>query len=217
MRIHFMVAAAIGLATLSALAQSAAPAAVALPAGVKINAELRTRLDSAHARVGEAVQAVTTADVKENKIKLLPKGSKLEGQVIAVTPAESPKSPAHLTIRFTRAATRHSVVIPLHVVLMDVRLIPPPLPPVFAPPPVQNPDRQDQGSGMETKTLGSMPVPAQVTGTNGNMDQMEQLTAQHPIALRALPGGGSVLISVGNFNLPKGTQLVLRTLGPSHP
>ncbi|MGH9475373.1 MAG: hypothetical protein ACRD1C_03460 [Terriglobales bacterium] len=217
----FYTAAVAALALGCALSQSPAPS---LPAGTIIQAELRTQLNTARAKIGEAVQAQTTANVTQYGQKILPKGSKLIGHIVAVTPAESPKSPSQITIVFTQVATKHGAVVPLHTVITGLRRIVPPAPPVMmsALPQPHSEQQPDRSNGTPTATLGEMPMPTQVTGANGSMNQLEQQTNLQPIRIRSTAKGGSVLTSIGNLKLERGTQLQLREIatplpqGPHH-
>ncbi|HXE31867.1 MAG TPA: hypothetical protein VN515_08720 [Terriglobales bacterium] len=119
------LATVIGLLSLGAglaVAQGAAPAAApaTLSAGTRVQAELKTKLDSKHAHVGDTVKAVTTADVKQNGVKILPKGSTLTGHVTEVTAAESGKSPSHIGVLFDQAVTKQGQPVALHAGIRQV-------------------------------------------------------------------------------------------------
>jgi len=101
------------------LALAQAPSS-ALAAGSKVNAQLKSKLDTRHAKVGDKVTAVTTSDVKENGVKVLPKGSTLTGHVTEVTRAESSKSPSRIGVLFDRAVTKQGQTIPMRAGIASV-------------------------------------------------------------------------------------------------
>ncbi|MGH9487431.1 MAG: hypothetical protein ACRD04_07545 [Terriglobales bacterium] len=198
-------------------------ATVAIPVGATIQAELRTRLDTGHARKGEAIEAVATADVKQHGEKIPLKGARLQGEITAVTPAESPKSPAHLSIVFTQARLRNGQKLALHAVVTQLRRIRPPQPPVMSAPPLPPPMQPmpDADSQREQATLGSMPVPSQITGPDTSVADLRRRSQLKPIRIR-VQGGESTLSSVGNFQLERGTELRLKEIaapvpGPGQP
>lgn len=81
-------------------------------AGSTIQAQLKTKVDSAHAKVGQSVDARTVKTVKYEGTVVLPKGSRLVGQVVSVNPATSSQG-ATLSVQFTQAITPDGVQIPL--------------------------------------------------------------------------------------------------------
>ncbi|MGH9413111.1 MAG: hypothetical protein ACRD0Y_05165 [Terriglobales bacterium] len=199
-----------------ALAQG--PPAASLPAGTKIKAELRSALDTAHAKVGASVRAVTTADVKLHGRKLLPKGSQLSGAIVSVTPAESPKSPSHIAVVFTQARTKKGQVLALVAVIVRVHRIAVPQPPARTPAPMpapmQNPEmtNSDRQNGKPTATLGSMAIPSQITDQTQAMVFMRRTSQQNPIQVSMEGNKSSVLTSRGNFTLARGTRVELKQL-----
>lgn len=149
------------LLTLGLLAQAPAP-------GTRIEAQLKTKLDTKTAQVGAPVTAVTTSDVKQDGVKLLPKGTTLSGHVTAVTPAESKKSPAHMTVVFDHAQTKQGQSVALRAAIVSV--VTPPPPPAMPmdmggmamPPPSPDQDaRQQNRPGMD---VGAVPPNVPVTG-----------------------------------------------------
>ncbi|MGH9482175.1 MAG: hypothetical protein ACRD1L_08780 [Terriglobales bacterium] len=113
-----------------ALGQGAAPgsatqqAAVsgAFPSGLRVSAELKTKLDTKSTEAGSAVTAVTTENLKDHGNTLLPKGSMLSGRVTGVQAAESKKSPSRLGVIFNRATTKKGEAIALRAAI--VALVP---------------------------------------------------------------------------------------------
>lgn len=101
------------------LALAQAPAAM-VASGTKVDAKLKSKLDTRHAQVGDKVTAVTTSDIKEHGIKVLPKGSTLNGHVTEVTRAESSKSPSRIGVLFDQAVTQQGQVVPLRAGIASV-------------------------------------------------------------------------------------------------
>lgn len=213
-RTAVMVAAA-ALALSPGAMRAQVAGSITLPAGTKIKVELRSSLDTAHAKVGERVQAVTIADVKVHGQKLLPRGSKLLGSITEVTPAESTQSPSHLAIVFTQARTKKGQAVLLDAAISGVQRLAPPEPMMQPPtmPVMQSPEQPDMNAnGRENATLGTEPIPPQMTGVNQDMDAMVRRSHQTPIGIKMEPGKGSVLTSRGNLKLEVGTRLELREL-----
>lgn len=107
----------LALGTGLVLAQAPAPT---MAAGSRVNAQLKSKLDTRHAKVGDKVTAVTTADMKENGVKVLPKGSTLTGHVTEVTRAESSKSPSRIGVLFDQAVTKQGQTIPMRAGIASV-------------------------------------------------------------------------------------------------
>src|SRR5690348_9167839 len=103
-----------------ALAQAPSAPSAMLASGTKVNAKLKSKLDTRHAQVGDKVTAVTTSDVKEHGVKVLPKGSTLTGHVTEVTRAESSKSPSRIGVLFDQAVTQRGQVVPLRAGIASV-------------------------------------------------------------------------------------------------
>lgn len=211
-----MAVAAVAVLTLSlSCLRAQVPGSVTLPEGTKIKVDLRSSLDTAHAGVGERVQAVTTSDVKVHGKKLLPRGSQLVGSITAVTPAESSQSPSHLGILFTQARTKDGQVLQLEAAITGVQRLASPEPMMTqSPMPVrQSPEQPDMNANDRAgASLGSMAMPAQVTGPDSSMNAMVMHSRQAPLAIRIERGKGSVLTSRGNFKLSSGTRLELQEL-----
>src|SRR6185312_740436 len=83
------------------------------PAGTIIKAELKTAINTQHAHPGDTIQAMVRSDVKVHGRKLWPKGTLLTGTVLSVIPAESDKSPAHITLVFQQATGKGTAPQPL--------------------------------------------------------------------------------------------------------
>jgi hypothetical protein len=89
----------------------------ALAGGTTINAVLKSKLDTRHAKVGDRVTGQTTAAVKQGGRVVLPKGSKLYGRVTQVTPAANGKARATLGVLFYQAVTPKGVPLPMHAAI----------------------------------------------------------------------------------------------------
>lgn len=92
----------------------------ALAVGTRMDAELKSKLDTKNAKVGDSVTAVTTSAVKEHGTTVLPKGTTLHGHVTEVTKAESSKSPSRIGVLFDQATTKQGQVIPLRAGIVSV-------------------------------------------------------------------------------------------------
>lgn len=231
------------LATLllgTGLALAQAPASPAVPAGSRIRAELKTKLDTQHAEVGESVTAISTSDLKQHGIKLLPKGTKFTGHVTGVTPAESKKSPARIGILFDQAVTKKGEVLNLRAGIVRV-FEPQPAPAMdmggpgsmgMRPPQpapggemggggnvANSPDMGD--SNKRNMTLGDEPLPSQVTEPNSQIASLARASNGAQIQI-LMPGAsatpaqrneGSVLRSTrGNLKLDSGTEVELQVM-----
>lgn len=225
-----------------ALAQAPAPASVAIPPGTHIRAELKTKLDTQHAEVGEKVTAVTTSDLKQNGVKLLPKGTQFTGHVTGVTPAESKKSPARIGVLFDQAVTKKGEVLALRAGIARVfQPEPAPAMDMGGPgsmgmrPPQPSPGG-DMGSGnmgnvansgdmdsgnKRNMTLGDQPVPTEVTEPNSAIASLArasngaqiQILMPRASATPAQRNEGSVLRSTrGNLKLDSGTEIELQIM-----
>ena len=109
----------------STLANASLPAqtdsrTATLPSGIAMNAELNSSLDSRKAKVGEKVEAHTTAAVELDGKTIVPKGAKLEGHVTEATARSKGDSGSTLAIQFDKAILRKGEEIPLDVMIMAV-------------------------------------------------------------------------------------------------
>ncbi|MGC1485754.1 MAG: hypothetical protein WA789_18320 [Candidatus Acidiferrum sp.] len=105
--------------TPSASAQAETTGAT-LPSGTAMNAELNSSLDSRKAKVGEKVEAHTTAAAESDGKTIVPKGAKLEGHVTEAKARSKGDSGSTLAIQFDRAIIRKGEEIPLDVMIMAV-------------------------------------------------------------------------------------------------
>ncbi|HXR98372.1 MAG TPA: hypothetical protein VN709_11080 [Terriglobales bacterium] len=103
-----------------AAADAAAQGTQSLQAGTKMNAELKSKLDTKNAHVGDSVTAVTTSAVKEHGTTVLPKGSVLHGHVTEVQSAADSHSAARLGVLFDQATTKKGETIPMHAGIASI-------------------------------------------------------------------------------------------------
>jgi hypothetical protein len=116
----------IGLAMLASAIFAAAaaaqtePAAVTLPSGTAVNAELNSSVDSKKAKVGDKVEAHTTEEIKYAGKIIVPKGAKLEGHVTEATARSKGDSGSTLAIQFDKAIAKKGEEIPLNVAILAI-------------------------------------------------------------------------------------------------
>ena len=217
-------AALFALAALAATGLAVAQAP--LPRGTQVNAELKTKLDTQHAKVGDPVIAVTTEAVKAHRVILLPKGATLSGRITEVVAAESGKSPSHLAVLFDRAVSKQGVAIPLRAAIAKV-IMPndsamdmgsDDMMPMPSPQPMPNGDMgaDNSSSNHQTATLGDEPVPPIVTaaapaaiarGSNG-----KPIRVQLPGSEQSAQNGSVLSTPQGDLKLNSGTRVVLLIL-----
>jgi len=103
----------------AAAAQAPAPSP-GLANGTRINAQLKSAIDSQHARVGDKVTAVTTAAVKSHGKTELPKGTTLTGRITEVTAAQGGGSASRIGVLFDQAVTQQGRAVPLRAGIVSV-------------------------------------------------------------------------------------------------
>ena len=85
-----------------------------------VAAELTRKIDTKHAKVGDAVEARTTSAAKFADGTKLPRGTKLLGKVTEIQARSSTDPNSHLAFTLDRAVLRDGREIPLHAVLTSV-------------------------------------------------------------------------------------------------
>jgi hypothetical protein len=214
---------AVALALAGAAAQAPAP-------GTPIQAQLKSRLDSGHAKAGDRIKAQVTRAVKVNGAVVLPKGAQLLGRVTEVVKAESRKSPSRIGVLFTRATYKKRPAIAFRAGIARILSLPDDRPMDMSPPamnmglpaPPQPADNND-GSGMDGRmhpgTLGSEDVPSQATAAvpsaAGPRAPSLEVHIFVPTALAspAQQAAGSVLSSPhGDLKLASGARVELQVL-----
>jgi len=206
-----------------------------IASGTKVDAQLKSKLDTQHAKVGDAVAAQTTSAIKENGQTVLPKGTKLTGHVTSVTAAESKKSPSRIGVLFDSATLKGGRTMPVHFAIASVEQananagMQAGLPAMDMPPPPQPmPDQGNEGGGRVLAPLGGgMTVPGAVTGASPEIGAVMRAASQSPIAV-SLPqpqvagassaqgavAAGSVLSAPrGDLKLDAGTRVMLVAQG----
>jgi hypothetical protein len=104
-----------------------APKNLNIPNDTAVTARLLTNLDAAQAKVGDAIDAETTENVKQGHDTLLKKGSMLNGHIISVQRFASADAPCTLAILFDRVTLKNGEQFALNVgiqalaPLMDVK------------------------------------------------------------------------------------------------
>jgi hypothetical protein len=135
----------------------------------------------------------------------------LTGTVLAVTPAESDKSPAHITLVFQQAAGKGSAPQPLLAAIAKVDQVMTAMP---SEPPRMMPNEPPGEQSDDSKpTLGEMPVPGIVTEGVPSPG----LASNRPtrIEVTHMDRRGSELFSTGgDLKLPSGTRIELKVLSP---
>ncbi|HET9784874.1 MAG TPA: hypothetical protein VFP94_07955, partial [Terriglobales bacterium] len=184
------------------------------PPGTTIKAELTTAINTQHAHPGDTIQAVVRSDVKVHGQKLWPKGTMLTGTVLAVTPAESDKSPAHITLVFQQASGKGSAPQSLVAAITKVDQAYPTMPSepprIMPSEPQPNPNASDND---KMNTLGEMPVPSVVTDGVPNPRSSTNQPAR--IEVTHMDSRGSELLSSrGDVKIPSGTRIELKVLSP---
>ena len=96
--------------------------------GATINAVLEKSVDAKKAKVGDQVEAKTTADARTSNGATIPKGSKLFGHVTEVKAREKGNANAQssIAIGFDRAVIKGGQEVPIHAVIQAIA--PPPAP-----------------------------------------------------------------------------------------
>ena len=211
---------AVALSLAGAAAQSPAP-------GTVIQAQLKSRLDTGHAKVGERIKAQVSKAVKQNGVVVLPKGAQLFGRITEVIKAESKKSPSRIGVLFTRAVYKKQPPIALHAGIAHVFSAPAFAPMDMGTPmpmPMQAPDATAGQSGREPGmgrpgSLGQEPVPNEATAPVPSAAAGRRPGTEIDISLPAASAGtrqralGSVLSSPrGDLRISSGTRVELQVL-----
>jgi hypothetical protein len=225
----------VGLALMVGMVAAQAPKA-AVASGSKINAELKSKLDTRHAQVGDKVTAVTTSDIKEHGVKVLPKGSTLDGHVTEESRAAGPSSPARNGVLFDQAVTSHGQTVPLRAGIASVlsgsaaAANPEPMAPM-GPAPMMMPAPASAGAsggGLLGGAVGGLGATAggmvgAGTAPLGGAGMLNTGASAAPLAI-AMPAAnaqsqsslGSVLSAPqGDVELNSGTRVQLQVLGAS--
>jgi hypothetical protein len=204
--------------------------------GMTINAQLKSSVDSKKVKPGDAVTAETTETVKSSDGRtILPRGTKLIGQVTQASSRAKGDSESMLGIQFEKAVTKSGEEVPLNNVVIEAVAPPSSTASDFAPGPSatgpaappsnpsmsgsagaragsnttgSNPANPYPGAAGQTETRGgyeSGPLPANSRGVYG-------LPGLSLGRANSSNGESSVIASNGkNVHLDSGTRLLLVT------
>lgn len=85
-----------------------------------LNAEFTKGIDTKKAKTGDEVNAKTTADARLPDGTDLPKGTRLAGNVVEVTPKSKERKNSHLVFSLNRAVTKEGKEVPIHAAVTSV-------------------------------------------------------------------------------------------------
>ena len=206
---HALLTLAVVAFAIPCLAQSGATAAASanslnIPADQGIVARLDTDLDSTRNKVGDAVQAETTRDIKRGHDTLLKKGSTMNGKVVKID-AGGHDSAAMVAILFDQVTPKGEAPKNLNLVIQ-----------ALAPAPSVSTDSLQDGRGMAATNITSA-----VSGRNQNLGNGGELlaTSTGVIGIQGMTIGsgtddGKQLAVLGtgsgSIKLKKGTQIVFK-------
>ncbi len=91
-----------------------------LQSGSTVQAELIKSVDARKSKKGDEVVAKTTQDVKSNGQTVLPKGSKIVGQVTDVRAREKGQQESHMAIAFDHAILKNGTQVPMAFTLQAI-------------------------------------------------------------------------------------------------
>jgi hypothetical protein len=246
-KLSFVVALGAALAFAHpALAQQTAKTGeseASLAPGTSINAKLKSSIDTKKAKPGDPVAAETTEEVKSADGRtILPKGTKLLGQVTQASSKAKGDNQSMLAMEFEKAVTKKKEEVPLKDVVLQAIAPPPMSAPSSAPmsgpastgpaggTPSNNPSMSGSTGGARTgsSTTGSNPTNPYpgTAGEEGMGSETEGPMPPNSKGVYGIPGvsmarantnngAKTVLISNDkNLHLDSGTRLLL-TVGPS--
>ncbi|HMF53910.1 MAG TPA: hypothetical protein VK593_06145 [Edaphobacter sp.] len=102
-----------GAATDTSTPQASQQAAQVQVQAASVSAELTKSIDTKKAKVGDAVNAKTTSPAKLPDGTDLPKGTKLVGNVVEVTPKSKDQKNSHLVLALNRAVMKDGQEMPI--------------------------------------------------------------------------------------------------------
>jgi len=100
--------------------QASAPTQAKAIQAASLNAELTKSIDTKKAKTGDEVAAKTTADAKLPDGTDLPKGTKLVGNVVEVSPKSKEQKNSHLVISLSHAVTKEGKEVPIHAAVTSM-------------------------------------------------------------------------------------------------
>jgi len=104
---------AVLVALLLPIVAAAPAAAVVLSAGMRIPVVLRQTISTATARAGDHIEGEVARDITVNGAVVVPKGSRVGGRVVAVTPSGTLSRPAALNFTMTELTPAGRQPIPI--------------------------------------------------------------------------------------------------------
>ena len=211
--------------TPAAAAAASESATSTLPPGATISAELMKSVDAKKAKVGDLVMAKVTEDVKSGSTTVIPKGSKVSGQVVSAQAHEKGGAPSTLALRFDKVMLKDGKEMPLAA---SIQAISPPVnnsanamdeqgPAATSAGPTGNPG--NMGAPGQPGTMGGAPGTA-ANGAGypngapsaGSNTEMNTGAAAGMSGVSMTQGAQGMMLSSQDHNvkLESGTQLVLR-------
>jgi hypothetical protein len=143
------------------------PAAVTLPSGTAVNAELNSSVDSKKAKVGDKVEGHTTEEIRYAGKTIVPRGAKLEGHVTEATARSKGDSGSTLAIQFDKAIAKKGEEIQLNVAILAIAA---PMRDFSGGAPGSDNDSRSRGSSPATgaSPMGTSHTPTATPGTPGD-------------------------------------------------
>ena len=184
----------------------------ALPVGTAIRAELNKSVDAKKAKPGDPLVARVTADVKSGDTVLIPRGSKVLGQVTQAQPYEKGGTQSTLGIAFTKVVSKEGTEMPLTASIQAI-----------SPPANSNPMSQQapSASGLPGGNPGAMGAPGQgptgaAPGSATSAADNTPSEAESPMKGMSISQSTQGIVFSSperNVKLESGAQLVLRVEG----
>ena len=187
-----------------------------------VTAELTKTLDTKHAKVGDELNAKTTTEAKLQNGTVIPKGTKLLGNVVEVAAKSKDQKNSHLVISLNRAVMKDGHDVPIQAALTSVtapvstQMADMPMTGVGTP---ASGGGSSAGGGSATSSAPSMPnssmepQPQSVAGaTLKNANDHVPVGNMPNVVLSApsTPQSAGVLDGVGdNISLQSGTKLTV--------
>lgn len=140
-----------------------------------VKAELVNKLDAKNAKAGDQVLLKTIDKAAMADGTVIPKGSKIKGQVVDVKPHDGANKNSQVTLQFTQAQLKNGQTIPIKSVLQSV-----------------------SPSGTEDASAGSAPMPSGVMGSGGASAQNGPVTSAGSGAASA--NSGSAMSGAGGVS-----------------
>lgn len=176
-------------------AQSAPPAAPAIPLHTRFDGHLKTPLNSKTAKLGDPVTVEVTYPGKAGKEIVIPKHSLLQGTIVSVLPYQKKNRRGGLAVKFTELDTPSGAKIPLQAVIFQAYI-----------------DKfSSLGDAADTSVNHDMPN-ADIPGDYKlNMTSAEAVAGVHGLALYILGGNATAFMEqYGDVKISADQPLRLR-------